>query len=91
MRERGFFAPGGPVRPRRKGDTLILTAPSQFVLDIIKSPNVQKLAAEKASAFFGQPMQVRFALAGQTDASGKDPMEALLALGKEHSDILTIK
>ena len=31
------------------------------------------------------------ALAGQTDASGKDPMEALLALGKEHSDILTIK
>ncbi len=91
VRERGFFAPGGPVRPRRKGDTLILTAPSQFVLDIIKSPNVQKLAAEKASAFFGQPMQVRFALAGQADASGKDPMEALLALGKEHSDILTIK
>ena len=91
VRERGFFAPGGPVRPRVKGDTLILTAPSQFVLDIIKSPNVQKIAAEKASAFFGHPMQVQFALAGQLDASGKDPMDALLALGEEHSDIMTIK
>ena len=91
VRERGFFAPGGPVRPRLKGDTLILTAPSQFVLDIIKSPNVQKIAAEKASAFFGHPMQVQFALAGQLDASGKDPMDALLALGEEHSDIMTIK
>ena len=91
VRERGFFAPGGPVRPRLKGDTLILTAPSQFVLDIIKSPNVQKIAAEKASAFFGHPMQVQFALAGQLNASGKDPMDALLALGEEHSDIMTIK
>ena len=91
VRERGFFAPGGPVRPRLKGDTLILTAPSQFVLDIIKSPNVQKIAAEKVSAFFGRPMQVQFALAGQLDASGRDPMDALLALGKEHSDIMTIK
>jgi len=25
------------------------------------------------------------------DASGKDPMDALLALGEEHSDIMTIK
>ena len=91
VRERGFFAPGGPVRPRVKGDTLILTAPSQFVLDIIKGPNVQKIAAEKASAFFGHPMQVQFALAGQLNASGKDPMDALLALGEEHSDIMTIK
>ena len=91
VRERGFFAPGGPVRPRLKGDTLILTAPSQFVLDIIKGPNVQKIAAEKASAFFGHPMQVQFALAGQLDVSGKDPMDALLALGEEHSDIMTIK
>ena len=91
VRERGFFAPGGPVRPRLKGDTLILTAPSQFVLDIIKGPNVQKIAAEKASAFFSHPMKVQFALAGQLDASGKDPMDALLALGEEHSDIMTIK
>ena len=91
VRERGFFAPGGPVRAVLKGDTLILTAQTQFVLDIIKNPRVQQLAARKASAFFGRPMQAQFALAGQTDASGKDPMDALIARGKEHSDIMTIR
>ena len=91
VRERGFFAPGGPVRAVLKGDTLILTAQTQFVLDIIKNSRVQQLAAQKASAFFGRPMQAQFALAGQTDASGKDPMDALIARGKEHSDIMTIR
>ena len=91
VRERGFFAPGGPVRAGLKGDTLILKAQTQFVLDIIKNPRVQQLAAQKASAFFGRPMQAQFALAGQTDASGKDPMDALIARGKEHSDIMTIR
>ncbi len=91
VRERGFFAPGGPVRAVLKGDTLILTAQTQFVLDIIKNPRVQQLAAQKASAFFGRPMQAQFALAGQADASGKDPMDALIARGKEHSDIMTIR
>ena len=91
VRERGFFAPGGPIRPVRKGDTLVLTVPTQFVLDIVKKPQVQQMAAEKASAFFGRPTQVQFALAGQTNASGKDPMDDLLALGQEHSDIFTIK
>ena len=91
VRERGFFAPGGPVRAVLKGDMLILTAQTQFVLDIIKNPRVQQLAAQKASAFFGRPMQAQFALAGQADASGKDPMDALIARGKEHSDIMTIR
>ena len=91
VRERGFFAPGGPVRAVLKGDTLILTAQTQFVLDIIKNPRVQQLAAQKASAFFGRPMQAQFALAGQTDASGQDPMDVLIARGKEHSDIMTIR
>ena len=91
VRERGFFAPGGPVRAVLKGDTLILTAQTQFVLDIIKNPRVQQLAAQKASTFFGRPMQAQFALAGQADASGKDPMDALIARGKEHSDIMTIR
>ena len=91
VRERGFFAPGGPIRPVLKGDTLVLTVPTQFVLDIVKKPQVQQLTAEKASAFFGKPMQAAFALAGQTNVSGKDPMEELLAFGQEHSDIMTIK
>ena len=91
VRERGFFAPGGPVRPILAGDVLTLTAPSQFVLDIIKNPNVQALAAEKASAFLGRSVRVQFALAGQTNAAGKDPMDALISLGQAHGDIFTIK
>ena len=91
VRERGFFAPGGPVKPVLAGDVLTLTAPSQFVLDIIKNPNVQALAAEKASAFLGRPVRVQFALAGQTNASGKDPMDALISLGQQHGDVFTIK
>ena len=91
VRERGFFAPGGPVRPVLAGDVLTLTAPSQFVLDIIKNPNVQALAAEKASAFLGRSVRVQFALAGQTNAAGRDPMDALVALGQAHGDIFTIK
>ena len=91
VRERGFFAPGGPVRPVLAGDVLTLTAPSQFVLDIIKNPNVQALAAEKASAFLGRSVRVQFALAGQTNAAGKDPMDALISLGQAHGDIFTIK
>ena len=91
VRERGFFAPGGPVRPVLAGDVLTLTAPSQFVLDIIKNPNVQALAAEKASAFLGRSVRVQFALAGQTNAAGRDPMDALISLGQAHGDIFTIK
>ena len=91
VRERGFFAPGGPVRPVLAGDVLTLTAPSQFVLDIIKNPNVQALAAEKASAFLGRSVRVQFALAGQTNAAGKDPMDALISLGQQHGDVFTIK
>ena len=91
VRERGFFAPGGPVRPVLQGDTLTLTAPTQFVLEIIQSPRVQQLAAEKASAFFGRPIQVRFALAGALDAAGSDPMQALFTRGAAHEGIITIK
>ena len=91
VRERGFFAPGGPVRPVLAGDVLTLTAPSQFVLDIIKNPNVQALAAEKASAFLGRSVRGQVARAGQTNAAGKDPMDALISLGQQHGDVGTIK
>ena len=77
-----------PPFPDDADDPLAGLAPP---MDAREAEKPQKIAAEKASAFFGRPMQVQFALAGQLDASGKDPMDALLALGKEHSDIMTIK
>ena len=91
VRERGFFAPGGPITPRVQGETLYLQVPTQFVLDIIKPPQVLSALSEKASAFFGKPMRVQPVLAGQVGTNGKDPMDELLALGQQHSDIITIK
>lgn len=40
VRERGFFASNGPVKPLLKGDTLTLIADTDFVLNIIRKPEV---------------------------------------------------
>ena len=91
VRERGFFAPNGPIRPMLKDGALTLVTDTQFVQDIIKRPDVEKLIREKAAAVLGRPVQVRFALRGQVAADGKDPMDALVAFGGRHEDIFTIK
>ena len=91
LRERGFFAPNGPIRPMMQDGTLTLVADSEFVRDIIKRPDVEALIREKAAAVIGKPVAVRFALKGQVTQSGKDPMDALVAFGGEHNDIFTIK
>ena len=46
---------------------------------------------EKASALLGRPVAVRFALKNQVSNLGKDPMDALVQFGEQHSDIFTIK
>ena len=91
MRERGFFAPNGPVHPVLKDDTLTLAADTDFVLNIIRKPAVQELVQKKASAALGRPIAVRFALKGQVTENGNDPMDALVAFGGQHNDIFTIK
>lgn len=91
VRERGFFAPGGPVRAVLKGDTLILTAQTQFVLDIYKTRACSSSRRRRQVRFSADPCRRSSRLPGQADASGKDPMDALIARGKEHSDIMTIR
>ena len=91
VRERGFFAPNGPVKPILTGDTLTLAADTDFVLNIIRKPEVQALVQKKASAVLGRAVGVRFALKGQVTQSGNDPMDALVAFGERHEDIFTIK
>lgn len=91
LRERGFFAPNGPIRPMMQGDALILVADSEFVRDIMKRPDVEKLIREKAAAVLGRPVPVRFALKGQVTQGGNDPMDELVAFGGKHSDIFTIR
>ena len=91
VRERGFFASNGPVKPLLKGDTLTLIADTDFVLNIIRKPEVQTLVQQKASAMLGRHVGVQFARKGQITQQGNDPMDALVAFGGQHNDIFTIK
>ena len=71
--------------------TLIMAADNEFVLGMVKKPAIEQLIREKASALLGRPVAVRFALKNQVSNLGKDPMDALVQFGEQHSDIFTIK
>ena len=91
-KDRGFFAANGPLHPVLQGEsTLIMAADNEFVLGMVKKPAIEQLIREKASALLGRPVAVRFALKNQISNLGKDPMDALVQFGEQHSDIFTIK
>ena len=90
-KDRGFFAANGPLHPVLQGEsTLIMAADNEFVLGMVKKPAIEQLIREKASALLGRPVAVRFALKNQVSNLGKDPMDALVQFGEQHSDIFTI-
>ena len=91
VRERGFFRADGPLRPVLRDDTLLLAADTEFVLQMVKKPEIEQLVRERAAALLGRSVQVRFVLKNQVSGGGEDPLERLVAFGKEHSDIFTIK
>ena len=74
-----------------QGDVLLLAADTEFVLGMVKKPPIEQLVREKAAAVLGRAVQVRFVLKTQLGSSGADPLDRLVAFGKEHSDIFTIK
>lgn len=74
-----------------RGDVLLLAADTEFVLGMVKKPAIEQLVREKAAAVLGRAVQVRFVLKTQLGSSGADPLDRLVAFGKEHSDIFTIK
>ena len=91
-KDRGFFAANGPLHPVLQGEsTLIMAADNEFVLGMVKKPAIEQLIREKASALLGRPVAVRFALKNQVSNLGRDPMDALVQFGEQHSDIFTIK
>ena len=91
-KDRGFFAANGPLHPVLQGEsTLIMAADNEFVLGMVKKPAIEQLIREKASALLGRPVAVRFALKNQVSNLGKDPLDALVQFGEQHSDIFTIK
>ena len=91
VREKGFFAPNGPVQPVLADDILTLAADSEFVLGMIRKPDIEKIVQSKASAVLGRPVRVKFALKSQVAPSGKDPLDELVAFGDKHNDIFTIR
>ncbi len=90
-RERGFFAASGPIRPVLKGDTLLMAAENDFVLSMVRKPEVEQLVRDKAAAILGRHVAVRFVLKSQVSGAEDDPMDALVRFGEQHSDIFTIK
>ena len=91
VRERSFFNPDGPIQAVLRGDVLLLAADTEFVLCMVKKPAIEQLVREKAAAVLGRAVQVRFVLKTQLGSSGADPLDRLVAFGKEHTDIFTIK
>ena len=90
-RERGFFSPTGPLTASLQGDTLVIAAETDFVLGIIKKPEIEALIRDKAAGVLKRPVAVRLTLKSQLTHTDSDPMDELLAFGGKHTDIFTIK
>ncbi|MEA4964956.1 MAG: DNA polymerase III subunit gamma/tau [Oscillospiraceae bacterium] len=88
---KGFFAAQGPIKPSLTGDTLCLRADSEFVKNMISSPEVLLAVAKRASALLGRPVRATAAVAGRQDPGGRDRMDDLIALRGKLGDQLTIK
>ena len=88
-KDRAFFQPGGPITPVLGQDVLTLQAKTQFVLEMVKKPDVEALIQQKAQAVLKRPVRVRFSLSD--GLSSEDPMQRLLDFGQAHSDVFTIK
>ncbi len=90
-RERGFLSVDGPVHASLAGDTLLVVADSDFVLEMIRREDVAQIIRSRASAILKRPVAVRFARKGQADTAGHDPMDALVRFGEDHPNLFTIK
>ena len=87
---RGYLAPGpnAQVHGVLVGDRLELRCSNSFVLDSINKPEVLQLAARKASAILGRPVQ---AVAVDKAKVNSDGMDHFLNFGRQHPDVINIK
>ncbi len=89
---RGFFATSAnaPLRGILAGDKLVLACKNQWVIDIVKKPEILALVAQKASSKLGR--QIRVIVTDDTGLEEKNAqMEQLLNFGKAHKDIINIR
>ena len=80
-----------PLTASLQGDTLVIAAETDFVLGIIKKPEIEALIRDKAAGVLKRPVAVRLTLKSQMVRAGNDPMDELVAFGGKHTDIFTIK
>ncbi len=87
---RGYLAPGpnAQVQGVLRGDRLELRCNNSFVLESVNRPEVLQLAARKASAVLGRPVQ---AVAVDKAKAANDGMEHFLNFGRQHPDHVNIK
>ncbi len=88
----GFFSgtENAPVKGMVRGDRLGLICSNAFVVQMVDKPEIKELAARKASAMLGRPMTVKVVDRTARPEKSKQ-MEQLMAFGREHPDIITIK
>ena len=86
----GYFAPNpnAPVQGILRGDRLELRCDNGFVLGFVDKPEVLQLAARKASAVLGRPVQ---AVAVDKTKSVSDGMDHFINFGKQYPDFVNIK
>ena len=87
-----FFYAGenSPVNGRVRDDRVGLICANAFIAQRVDTPQVKEIAARKASAMLGKPMRV--VIVDRTAKPEKSKqMEQLLAFGRQHEDIVTIK
>lgn len=82
--------PDAPARADLNGTTITVYAQSQMVKERLDKPEIRQMMAEKATAMLKQRITVRVLLA-QEHATSNDNLQRLVAFGKAHDDIITIK
>ena len=73
-----------------RGDRVGLICADEFVTNMVDKPEVRDLATRKASAMLGRPGTVKV-VNRKAERSMSRQMEQLMAVGREHSDIIKIK
>ena len=89
---RGFFmpTPSSPVQGSLRGSRLVLLCANGFTLDMINKPEVVELVGRKASSILGRAVSVK-AVDRASKPEKSKAMEELMAFGRDHSDIVSIK
>ena len=89
---KGFFSatPQSPVQGTLRGNQVVLLCSNSFTLEMVNKPELMGLVAKKASAMLGRPVTAK-AVDRMAKPEKNEQMERLLAFGREHADIVTIK